>query len=96
MITPIVALSHFVWMLSFALFLKLQFYENKLVRRGSSSKLCNHSIHQGHAIYFSKNSTIVSFDYNPIRLNICSFPAKRIQMTENILRKDVEVCSFLI
>ena len=74
MITPIVAVSNLVWMLSFASFLTLQFYDENFLRRGSSAEICQHSIHQGHAIYFSKNNFIVSFDFHSIVANNATYP----------------------
>ena len=95
MITPIVAVPSLVWMLSFASFLALQFYDDKLVRRGSSSEICQHSIHQSHAIYFSKNDVIVSFDYHAIFTNKIILPAKTLYIRKEISCEDIEVLIYL-
>ena len=80
MVTPILFLNEDAWMYSFAMFFLFLFYEDGIVRRGSTAKLCSHSLHRYHHICFSKGDTLASFKLSPIQTQDLVVPSEKLAM----------------
>ena len=73
-VTPFGPLKEPVYWLSYAAFLLFSFHEDKLVRRGRTSEMCDHKLSKDHVTIFAKGKKLATFCAQEIDLYRIVFP----------------------